>query len=98
MEKDLIEHLSLSIWYEKQAWTHYPLEADERRALHGKPIEYLYLKASDYKEGEINIISACLGMGKTHSFKHNLEGTVCLITPRKAIAEQFIKDSTIDFV
>ena len=88
--KELIRLLGLSKWYEKEKKTT-ELASD-------KPLKYLDLKPDAFWLKDINLISAPLGMGKTHMFLEKLEGTTCLITPRKSITRAFADNSKIDFI
>ena len=55
MEKEvLIELLGLNRWHKQREITEYLYYSDEREDKFGKPLEYLDIKPSDYKEGEIN--------------------------------------------
>ena len=89
-DKELIRLLGLTQWYEKKKITT-ELASD-------KPLKYLDLKPDAFWLKDINLISAPLGMGKTHMFLEKLEGTTCLITPRKSITRAFANNSKIDFI
>lgn len=92
-DKELIELLGLTRWYEQRKLTEYPYYEDERKELHGKPIEYLAIKPNeDYEKGDIVLISAPLGVGKSFCLKTKLEGTTILITPRKSITKAWVNE------
>ena len=61
--------------------------------------KYLITRPNDCPHGAIMITSAPKGMGKTTMFEINeLEGTVCVITPRKCIAKKMANDVNVDMV
>jgi len=92
-EDELIELLGLTRWYKQTKLSYYPLYEDERKELHGKPIEYLQIKPDvDYEKGDIVLLSAPLGTGKSYGFKKKLKGTTCLITPRKSITRAWVNE------
>ena len=96
-KKELIELLGLTCWNDLKGWTEYPLMLDEREDCHGKQLEYLDIKPSDYEEGKINVISGSMGLGKSYCFKKRLTGKTLLISPRKSNVKDYVREANIPF-
>ncbi len=96
-KKELIELLGLTCWHDLKGWTEYPLMLDEREDYHGKQLEYLDIKPSDYEEGKINVISGSMGLGKSYCFKKRLTGKTLLISPRKSNVKDYVREANIPF-
>ena len=103
-KKELIELLGLTCWHDLKGWTEYPLMLDEREDYHGKQLEYLDIKPSDYEEGKINPKMMSVGLhcrligrpGRVQSLKKFLDYALKFndvwICKRIDIAKHWIKN------